>query len=115
MMLLEVVDRLTLVPRIEGITECEITGGYCSDLLSDVLKNAKTGNIWVTNQKHQNCVAVASLLELAAVVIAGGIEPDEDTLQKAASEQVPLFTTEKSAFEIVGGLYEMGIRGPISP
>jgi hypothetical protein len=115
MKLLETVQKLALTPRTADAGDVEITGGYCSDLLSDVLKNAKSGFIWVTNQKHQNCVAVASLLDLCAVIIVGGVEPDAETLEKAASEQVPLYTTTESAFDIAGRLYEMGIRGPISP
>ena len=115
MKLQETVRRLALTPSTPAEDDTEVTGGYCSDLLSDVLKNAKSGFIWVTNQKHQNCIAVASLLELSAIVIAGGVEPDAETTEKAASEGVALYTTSESAFDIVGRMYEMGIRGPISP
>lgn len=115
MMLMPIVEKLGLTSRVEGIAGREVTGGYCSDLLSDVLKNSKAGYLWVTNQKHQNCVAIASLLDLSGIIIAGGIEPDADTLEKAVAEQVPLYTTDQSAFDIVGVLYEMGIRGSITP
>ena len=30
----------------------EIKGGYTSDLLSDVMGNAREGNIWITLQTH---------------------------------------------------------------
>lgn len=115
MMLMEIVQKLGLTPKVDGIGDRAVTSGYCSDLLSDVLKNAKTGCIWVTNQKHQNCVAVASLLDLSGVIITGGIEPDADTLEKAVAEQVPLYTTAESAFDVAGRLYEMGIPGSITP
>lgn len=114
LMLSEIVRELSLNLRTEDVDR-EVHGGYCSDLLSDVLKNAKGADIWVTNHKHQNCVAVASLLDLSAIVIAGGVEPDEETLSKAKSEQVPLCTTEMSAFDVVGKLYELGVRGPLLP
>jgi predicted transcriptional regulator len=57
-----------------------------------------------------NVVAVASLLGLSGVIIAGGVEPDEDTIQKAKDEDVPLFMTDWTAFEVVGMLYGMGVR-----
>ncbi len=36
----------------------EVSSGYVSDLLSDVMANAKAGDLWVTMQTHQNIVAV---------------------------------------------------------
>lgn len=111
MLLSEVVKNLNLTPRVEGVEDREVTGAYCSDLLSDVLAKAKNGQVWITNQKHQNCVAVASLLGLSALIVAGGFAPDENTLEKANSEMIPLYTTDLPAFEVCGRMYAMGIRG----
>ncbi|MHB0912141.1 MAG: serine kinase [Armatimonadota bacterium] len=105
----ELAKSLNLAPRTVG-PDAEVTGGYSSDLLSDVLGNAKVGNVWVTNQKHQNCVAVASLLGLAGVIVAGGAEPDPGMIEKAEAEEVSLYTTELSAFETAGRLYALGVR-----
>lgn len=90
-----------------------VTSGYASDLMSDVLAKAKQGSVWVTNQKHVNVVAVASLLGLAGVIIAGGLDPDENTIEKANEENVALFTTSLPTFEVVGRLYGLGIRGDV--
>ncbi len=111
----EIVQPLGLKLVVEGASDKEILGGYTSDLLSDVMANAKSGYLWITNQKHQNCVAVASLLDLCGVIIVGGTQPDEDTVAKARAEQLPLYTSDMSAFDIAGRLYEMGVRGPIQP
>ena len=32
----------------------EVTGGYSSDLLSDVMGNAEEGQVWITLQVHKN-------------------------------------------------------------
>jgi len=88
-----------------------VTGGYASDLLSNVMGQATAGNIWVTMQGHQNIVAVASLAGLAAIVIAGGAEPAPETLKKADQEGIVILITSLSAFEVVGRLYQLGIRG----
>ena len=44
----------------------EVTGGYVSDLLSDVMGHTSEGELWITLQSHANVVAIASLKELAA-------------------------------------------------
>jgi len=112
MLLQQIAKELNLKSlSVDDLGSIEVTGGYASDLMSDVLGNAKKGDIWVTNQKHLNAVAVASLLGLSGVIIAGGIDPDENALEKAREENVPLFTTGLPAFEVIGRLYAMGIKG----
>jgi predicted transcriptional regulator len=109
MLLSSIVEKLNLDQVTADTTDREITGGYASDLLSDVLANAKDGYIWVTNQKHQNCAAVASLLGISAIIIAGGMAPDENTVEKATAEHIPLFTTNMATFEVCGKLFALGI------
>jgi len=88
----------------------DVSGGYASDLLSNVMGQAGAGNIWVTMQGHQNIVAVASLVSLAAVVVAGGIKPDDETIKKAEAEGIILLTTDLPAFEVIGQLYGIGVK-----
>lgn len=83
----------------------EITGGYVSDLLSDVMGNAAEGEVWVTLQTHQNVMAIASLKDLAAVILVKGFEPDEDTLERSNDEGIPLLGTDLETFEITGQIY----------
>jgi serine kinase of HPr protein (carbohydrate metabolism regulator) len=108
----EVVDssQLEILAQHDGLDK-EITGGYASDLLSDVIANGKAGNLWVTLQTHRNIIAVATLKELAAVVLVNGRTPDPETLEKAREEKVILLGSRLPAFELVGRLYQMGIRG----
>jgi predicted transcriptional regulator len=87
-----------------------VEGGYVSDLLSDVIAGAKEGDIWVTLQLHQNIVAVAFLNNLAGIVIVGGREPEPETLEKAEEQGVPIMVSGLPAYEVVGRLYQMGIR-----
>ena len=58
-----------------------VVGGYASDLLSDVMGHADSGSIWITLQNHKNVMAIASLKELAAIILVKGIEPEPDMLQ----------------------------------
>ena len=113
MQLAAIVEALSLSSEQDSIEDIEVTGGYSSDLLSDVMGKAAAKSIWVTNQIHPNVIAVASLIDAAAVIIAGGLEPEEGTLRKAEEVRMPLFTTDLPAFEVVGQLYQLGVRGTV--
>ena len=94
-----------------GHLDQEVTGGYASDLLSDVLAHAEDGVLWVTLHIHQNIVAVASHKGLSGIVLVQGRVPEKDTVAKAEEENIPIMVTGLSAFELVGRLYKAGIRG----
>jgi hypothetical protein len=91
----------------EGHLKRDIRGGYVGDLLSDVMANSKEGDIWITRQVHQNIVAVASLKDLAGIILIQGSEPAHDTAAKANMEGIPILVTDLPAFEIVGKIYEL--------
>jgi predicted transcriptional regulator len=94
----------------EGLDR-EVTGGYVSDLLSDVMAHSKPGDVWITLQVHPNIIAVATLKELTGIIIVQGRKPDEETIKKAQSESIPILVSDLQAFEIAGRLYQMGISG----
>ncbi len=81
-----------------------LSGGYCGDLLSDVMANASEHNVWLTVQAHQNIIAVAVLKEIACIIITCGNQPDTATCQKANDEKIPLFLSDRSAFELATDL-----------
>lgn len=85
----------------------EVDGGYVSDLLSDVMGHADAGNLWVTLQNHKNVMAIASLKELAAIILVKGIEPETDTLEQSNQEQIPILGTDMETFEVVGKIYQL--------
>jgi hypothetical protein len=94
-----------------GNLDQEVTGGYASDLLSDVLAHAEDGVLWVTLHIHQNIVAVASHKGLSGIVLVQGRQPEKDTIAKAEAENIPILVTTLPAFELVGRLYKAGVRG----
>jgi predicted transcriptional regulator len=108
----EIADQLGLeVQTAKHRLSTEVTGGYASDLLSCVMAKAQAGNIWITLQGHPNIVAVASLLNLAGVVITEGMTPDTATLQKAKEEGIPVLTTPLTAYTVAGRLFTLGVPG----
>jgi len=88
----------------------EISGGYTSDLLSDVMGHAESGKVWITLQTHKNVIAIASLKELAAVILIKGLEPDADMLAQAEEEVIPVLGSTEQAFEITGKLFNLLTR-----
>lgn len=89
--------------------ERQIQDGYCGDLLSDVMANAPTGCIWLTVQTHQNIVNVAVLHEMAAVVLTGGRTPDQETIDRANQEGIPLLMWPGSAYNLAGHAFAAGL------
>ncbi len=83
------------------------TGGYTGDLLSDVMANAREGDIWITRQVHQNIVAVATLKDLAAIILVNACEPAKDTLEKAIQENMPILVSDLPAFELTGKIFNL--------
>ena len=112
MKLKEIIEKLNL--NVKAGQECltaDVTGGYVSDLLSDVIANSRRGDLWITLQIHQNIIAVATLKELAGIILINGKEPADETVSKADQEGVPVLTSSKTAYEIICQLHELGISG----
>lgn len=110
MNLKDIVEKLDL-KVVSGGLDKEVSGGYSSDLLSDVIAHAQPDNIWITLQTHVNIVAVANLKELAGIVLVNSRHPEEAALQKAKDEDITILSTDLENFDLVGILYEMGIHG----
>ena len=112
MKLTELIQKLNLSVRsAKAHLDREVTGGYASDLLSDVLAHGTEGDLWITLQIHQNIVGVASMKDLAGIILVNNREPEPETLEKAEAERLPIMVTEMPTFELVGKLYSLGIVG----
>ena len=112
MTLRKISSRLSLGVRAGSAgLDREVTGGYASDLLSDVMANCQEGDLWVTLHRHPNVVAVAMSGGLAGVVLVNGREPEEGTVQMAEKEGIPVLVSHLPAFELVGRMYGIGISG----
>ncbi|UCH98285.1 MAG: serine kinase [Candidatus Aminicenantes bacterium] len=112
MKLIDIVKTLELdVKAGHNFLNRKVTGGYVSDILSSVLTHAEQGNIWVTYQRHLNIVPIAGAKEISGIIVVSGREVDQETLEKADEEKMPILGTSMDAFQVVGKLYRMGIRG----
>jgi hypothetical protein len=109
MIVRDLVAELGLQVHTPGNVEREVTGGYASDLLSCVMAGARAGNVWITLQAHPNVVAVASLLDLAAVIVSEGVAPDVETVERAQENGVTVLSSPATTYALVANLAALGI------
>ncbi len=79
--------------------EHEISGAYIGDLLSWVMGRAESGNVWITIMSNTNIVAVATLADVGCILLAEGVELDEEIRVLAEAKGVNVFSTPLSAFD----------------
>lgn len=91
----------------QDLLDSQVTGGYCSDLLSDVMGNAQEGQVWLTIQVHKNIIAVAALKELSAILLVKGLNATDDAIEAAVEEGIPILQTNEPAFETAGALFNL--------
>ena len=96
----ELTEKYGLSPVIVPEGEREIRGGYCGDLLSWVMGRAQQDNVWITIMFNMNIVAVASLSDVSAVVLAEGVSLEQSVIDTAAAKGVNILASEKGAFEL---------------
>ena len=89
--------------------DTQVSCGYTCDLLSWVMAHGKQGMAWITVQTHMNVIAVASLMEMAAVIIPEGIQMEEPSLEKAREEGVAVLQSDKTAFALCALLAQPGL------
>ena len=96
----ELTAKYELVPVVVPDGDREVTGGYCGDLLSWVMGRAQQDNVWITIMSNMDIVAVASLSDVSAVILAEGVSLEQNVIDTAAAKGVNILSTEKGAFEI---------------
>jgi predicted transcriptional regulator len=87
-----------------------VTGVYISDMVSDVIANAKAGDLLLTAQVHANVIAAANLVDICGIVVTQGKSLGEDVVKMAEKAEIPVFTTSLSRWQMATRLYEAGIR-----
>ena len=101
---LELKEALGLESLCCPAPEKEVTGGYCGDLLSFVMGRASSGDAWVTIMTNINTVAVASLTDVACVILADGSVPEQAVIERAQAQDVNLLVSEQPSYEVCAAL-----------
>ncbi len=83
-----------------------VTSVYCCDLLSFAMGRAPEDGAWITVMGNINSVAVASLADVACIVLSDGVQPDEAMLTKAQQQDIAVLLSDRPAFETGLAIHE---------
>jgi DRTGG domain len=109
MKLQELGGKLELKP-VTAVFDRDVTGVYISDMVSDVIANAKAGDLLVTVQIHNNVIAAANLVDICGIVVTQGKLPTDDVVKMAEKAKIAIFSTTMTRWQMATKLYEAGIR-----
>ena len=104
----DIIEKLGLKP-LSQFEHRDVDGVFISDMLSDVMAGAQSGNLWVTVQTHKSIVPAANLVDVSAVIITSGKEVPQETMDLATKHNIAILSTELPTFELVGKLYGLGL------
>ena len=104
----ELTDKLSL-KSLSKFEDRDINGVFVSDMISDVMASAKSGNLWLTIQTHKSIVPAANLVDVSAVIITGNKEVPKETIDLATKFNIAILSSEFPTFEVVGKLYGLGL------
>ena len=88
----------------------DINGVIISDMLSDVMASAKSGNLWLTVQTHKSIIPAANLVDVSAVIVTNGKNVPQETIDLASKYDIAILGTDMATFELVGKLYSLGLK-----
>jgi hypothetical protein len=93
--------------RQDQFEDAPLTGAYTSDLLSDVMANARDGGALITIQAHKNTVAVATLVNISLIIVCNSRPLPDDMLEAAKDEGIAVIRTAENQYTVSGRLYGM--------
>lgn len=97
--------------NLSKFSDREVKGVFVSDMISDVMAGAKSGDLWLTVQTHKSIVPAANLVDVSAVIITSGKRVPQDTIDLASKYDIAILSTQLPTFEVVGKLYSIGLQG----
>ncbi len=86
-----------LTPGINLDLECSKI--FASDLMSDVLAFMDPGAILLTGLANTHVIRTACVADVAAVIFVQGKRPDDETIEQAVANGLPLISTSLPTFE----------------
>lgn len=96
----ELINKHVFQVIIEGeALDKSISKPFCCDLLSIAMSKAPVDSAWVTVMGNINTLAVATLTDVACIILAEGAILDNAALEKGKQQQITVLCTEQSIFD----------------
>lgn len=86
-----------------------VEGAYIGDLLSWVMGRASANDAWITIMTNVNILAVATLADVACIILAEGTEIDRELIATAKEKGVNVLSSKLSSYGIARELSALGI------
>jgi len=83
----------------EDALQREIRDIFCCDLLSFVIGRVPEDAAWVTVMGNVNAIAVASLADIACIVLAENAQLDNMALEKAKQQDIAVLQTKLPVYQ----------------
>ena len=100
----ELAKVLSLTPVTVADEARSFSGVYIGDLLSWVMGRAKCDDVWITIMSNVNIVAVATLVDVAVIILAEGVTLEENVRLTAEQKGVNIYRSDKTAYELAAEL-----------
>ncbi len=81
-----------------------------SDLMSDILSYSKRNSLLLTGLTNPQTIRTAEMVDIAAICFVYDKMPQEETIELAKKNQMPLLQTPLSMYDACGKLYYAGLK-----
>ena len=96
----ELKEKLNLKVLVEDDLDREVTDCYVGDLLSWVMGRAPADSAWLTVMGNINSIAVATLADVACIILVENAALDENARVKADMHGVNILTTPENSYRL---------------
>jgi len=91
-------------------TGLNIHGACCADLMSDVLAYSRPRAVLITGLTNPQVVRTAQMADFRAIIFVRGKHPQQETMDIAIQENIPLISSPLGMFELSGRLHDAGLK-----
>jgi predicted transcriptional regulator len=105
----DLIEKIGLSP-LSKFEHRDVSGVFISDMVSDVMAGAKSGDLWLTLQTHKSIVPAANLVDASAIVVTGGKHVPQETVELASKYNIAILSSALTTFELMGKLFDLGLR-----
>ncbi|HKK09521.1 MAG TPA: DRTGG domain-containing protein [Bacteroidales bacterium] len=106
-----------ILKAVEGELKCgdalldlEISYGFSSDLMSDVLTTTSDNLSLITGLANAQVIRTAEMSDISLIVFVRGKKVSEDMITLAKDNDIALIQTPLSMFKTSGILYAAGLK-----
>ncbi len=91
--------------------EFEISYGFASDLMSDVLALANHEMVLITGLTNIQTIRTAEMKDIKWIIFVRGKVPDDATVELAKENGINILCTKETMFRTCGILFSHGLQG----